>query len=214
MLTENIIYCISYQNIYSYRYQSRLEYTGFRKYRNSNSWKDTRSSLCDRGCNIVEGTVYDYNGTTKLENVLVSCAVTGNITRTLATGTDGKYSFSVHPDSVYKYLLRLTGYIFNPVFRNYTNPTASSLADNFKAEQQTVTITRQGCKEAEHQMELMMFTITVTGNPGATTTTKSGGYYSFTALVGQSYTVSPSKSGWTFSADIATGTITAATKFS
>ena len=69
----------------------------------------------------ISGVVYNVDGTTPLTGVSVSCAVTGSTTRTLATGTDGKYSFSVHPDSIYLITPVLSGYAFNPANRNYTN---------------------------------------------------------------------------------------------
>ena len=140
----------------------------------------------------ISGIVYNVNGTTALENVLVSCAVTGGQPRSLTTLADGKYSFSVHPDSVYKITAVFSGYAFNPTERNYTNPVANYTGENFRAEQKTYTVTGY---VLHNSAGLANVTIKVTGTPTTNTVTDDQGKYEFTAYVGNTYTISSIKTG-------------------
>jgi hypothetical protein len=144
----------------------------------------------------ISGKVMNFDSTL-LSGVTVSCN-NGTYTRSLITGITGEYSFTVSADSNYIITPSKTGFIFNPNNRIYYNPTQDLTNENFKAEQNAITITGYVYKTGT-TTGVKDVIISVNGNPNSTTATDNSGKYTFTALVGQSYNIYGSKNGWKIS---------------
>ena len=142
----------------------------------------------------ISGTVYDIDDAL-LSGVLVSCN-NGNHTRTLETNGAGTYSFVLSADSSYKISCAKTGTCLYPDNRVHAYPGVNSSGNNFKALQNAITMNGY-VKIAVSGVGLKGVNITVAGNPSMSTTTDDNGKYTFTALAGQAYTVTGTKTGWT-----------------
>ncbi len=118
--------------------------------------------------------------------------LTGASTATTTADAGGNYSFAGLPNGSYTVTPSKTGYTFTPAGQAVTISGASATA-NFNSAQQTYSIsgTISGSGGAGA-------TVSLTGASTATTTADAGGNYSFTGLLNGSYTVTPSKTGYTF----------------
>jgi uncharacterized protein (TIGR03437 family) len=120
-------------------------------------------------------------------------ALTGASTATTTANASGVYTFSGLANGSYTITPSLSGYAFSPVSVAVTVSGANVTAASFTATAQTWTITG-GVGTAGSGA-----TIALTGTSTATTTANASGSYTFSGLANGAYTVTPSKSGYTFS---------------
>ena len=109
---------------------------------------------------------------------------------TTADGS-GNYSFAVSYGWSGTATPSKTGYTFSPASRSYSNVTANQTAQDYTATAITYTISGSTGTAGAGA------TITYTG--GSTTANGTTGNYSFSVLYGWTGTVTPSKTGYTFS---------------
>jgi hypothetical protein len=120
--------------------------------------------------------------------------LTGSTTATVTANATGAYSFSGIPNGTYTITPTKTAFTFNPTSRsvtvNGTNVTVTSFTSTAQTFSISGTITGAGAALA---------TVKLSGAASASTTTSIfGGTYSFTGLLPGTYTVTPSKSGRTY----------------
>jgi inhibitor of cysteine peptidase len=151
------------------------------------------------------GTTYSISGTaTSNGSPLsgVSVALGGSSSATTQTASDGTYSFSGLTKGSYTVTPSMSGYTFNPqkatVAITNKDMTESFTATALYSISGTVTL---------GSSPLSGVTITLSGTAKGSTTTNSDGSYSFTNLQKGSYTVTPSKTGYTFSPPNSTVTL-------
>lgn len=147
----------------------------------------------------ISGTVTGAAGVT----VTLSGANTGSVT----TGAGGAYTISGLVPGSYTVTPSLSGFTFNPTSAAVTITAANSTANNFVATAIPVphsisgTVSGPGASGA---------TISVTGTATATATTAANGSYTVNGLYDGSYTLTPSKSGYTFTPTSASVTMSGA----
>ena len=133
----------------------------------------------------------------------VSGAATSGVTITLGgsssgsviTGAGGTYSFSGLVAGNYTLTPSLSGYTFAPTSITITALAANSTGNNFTATAIPVAHTISGNVSGAGGSGV---TITVTGTASATATTDGSGNYTVTGLYDGNYTLTPSKTGYTF----------------
>jgi len=138
-------------------------------------------------------------------NPLVGVMMSLSGTRSAQTTTDinGNYSFSSLPDGTYTITPSMSGYIFNPSSITVNISGSNAINQNFTATlsgSQTYSISGRVYMTLSwgRVLPLSGVTMTMTGLSSAITTTDSNGYYSFTGLTNGTYTIRPSKTGYTF----------------
>ena len=129
------------------------------------------------------------------ENVLVT--LSGAADATVLTSANGSYGFSGLTNGNYTITPALTGYTFNPASDGATISDANTTVSPFDSSAVPVpTYSISGAVGGATQAGI---SITLTGTATASTTTDSGGHYIFSSLNNGSYTVTPSKTGYSFS---------------
>jgi Domain of unknown function (DUF4082)/Bacterial Ig domain/Carboxypeptidase regulatory-like domain len=118
--------------------------------------------------------------------------LSGAATATVTANSSGAYSFIGLANGSYTITASNTGYTFTPASQGVTVNGANATA-NFSSTALTYTITGtiSGAGGANA-------TVNLTGAATATVTANSSGAYSFGGVVNGSYTVTPSKTGYTF----------------
>jgi hypothetical protein len=118
--------------------------------------------------------------------------LSGSSSATTTSNASGNYSFTGLQNGTYTVTPTKAGSTFTPTSQSVTVSGANLSGVNFTSTAQTFvvsgTITGPGASAA---------TVTVTGGANATTTTDASGIYSLN-LTNGSYTITPSKSGYTF----------------
>ena len=119
-------------------------------------------------------------------------SLTGTSTATVTANASGSYTFTGLANGTYTVTPSKAGFSFTPASQVATVNNANVTAVNFSTVTYSIsgTITGAGGNAA---------TVSLTGASTATTTTDASGNYAFSGLVNGSYTVTPSKSGFTFS---------------
>ena len=122
-------------------------------------------------------------------------ALTGTSSATTVADANGNYSFTALTNGSYTVTPSETGYIFTPPNQPVTLNSASQTGVNFTLQagtswsiSGTISPTAGGAGA----------TVTLSGTSSATTAADANGNYSFTGLVNGPYTVTPSKTGYTF----------------
>jgi Domain of unknown function (DUF4082)/Domain of unknown function (DUF1929)/Bacterial Ig domain len=118
--------------------------------------------------------------------------LTGAATATTTADASGNYTFSGLVNGSYTVTPSKTGFTFTPVNRAVTISSANATAVNFTA-QAVPTWSISGVITSGGSS-----TVNLTGTATATTTADASGNYTFSGLVNGSYTVTPSKTGFTF----------------
>lgn len=131
--------------------------------------------------------------------------LTGAATATTTTSTTGTYSFKV-ANGTYTVTPTKSGFTFTPPSQPVTVSNGNRTA-NFSSAVQTFSITGTITGAGVSGV-----TVRLTGAATATTTTNSSGAYSFTGLANGTYTVTPTKTGATFSPSSQPVTISGASK--
>jgi len=124
----------------------------------------------------------------------VTMTLSGGISKTTTTNTDGAYSFSELGNGTYTVTPTKAGYGFSPSSQSVTVLNENKEDVDFSASlgfsiSGQVTFNNAG---------LAGVTMTLSGDDSDTTETDSEGYYSFIGLSNGSYTVTPSKGGYEF----------------
>ena len=119
----------------------------------------------------------------------------GSATATATTDAKGKYALTSLPSGSYTVTPNLTGYSFTPTSASVSITTAN-VTKNFTAGPVTYLISGKVSGAIQQGVTI---TLSKAGAANKTTTTAADGSYSFTGLVNGSYTVTPSKTGFTFS---------------
>jgi len=123
----------------------------------------------------------------------VTMTLTGSSSGSTTTGASGNYSFTGLSNGSYTITPSKTGYTITPTSIAVTISGANQTGKNFTATAVTYSIsgTVSGAVQAG-------VTITLSGAASRTTTTDASGNYSFPGLSSGTYTVTPDKSGNTF----------------
>ena len=135
------------------------------------------------------------SGGSPLSGVTVS--LSGSGTGTATTDVNGKYLIQGIQTGTYTVTPSISGYTFSPASRSYTSPSADSLAENYTA---TPVVYRSiGGQITQSGVGISGVSIAYAGSSSGTATTDSNGNYSIASLANNgNYTLTPSKSGYTF----------------
>ena len=142
-------------------------------------------------------TTYSISGTVTVNGVPlsgVSMALTGPVSKTVNTDSNGNYSFTTLGNGNYTITPSKSAYVFSPSNRSVTVSVANVTSQNFTATTYSIsgTVTVNG-------VPLSGVSMALTGPVSKTVNTDSGGNYSFTTLGNGNYTITPSKSGYVLS---------------
>ena len=119
--------------------------------------------------------------------------LSGTASATATADTSGNYSFAGLANGSYTVTPTKSGFVFTPVSQNATVSGANVTAVNFTSAQ---TFSISGTVSGSGGIGT---TLTLSGASSATTTADASGNYTFSGLLdGASYTVTPSKTGLTF----------------
>jgi hypothetical protein len=144
------------------------------------------------GTHATTGHITDPAGKA-LAGALVT--LSGSRSATATTDAVGDYSFTGLPsDGSYTLTPTRAGYIFTPPSQTFNNPTSDRTA-NFAASPDSYRI---GGRVTENGAGLGGVTVALGGSQTSTATTDAGGNYSFIVRAQGSYTVTPSKTHYTF----------------
>ena len=149
---------------------------------------------------IISNQTQNFNGTSSARTYTLSGTVSGadGVTVTLsgdASGSlvvndGGSYSFTVAEGGNYTITPSKSGFTFTPASRIFNNVTSNQI-QNFAAN--VITYTISGTVSGADGV-----TITLSGDASDSQVVNDGGSYSFTVAEGDNYTITPSKSGFTF----------------
>jgi hypothetical protein len=135
--------------------------------------------------------------------------LSGPASATTTANSSGIYTFSGLANGSYAVTPSKTGFTFTPVSTNATVNGANVSGVNFTAAVQTnPTFSISGTISPSAGGSST--TVTLSGAASASTTANSSGNYSFTGLANGSYTVTPAKSGFTFTPASANATVNGA----
>jgi cytoskeletal protein CcmA (bactofilin family) len=144
----------------------------------------------------ISGTV---NGAVKSG---VTMTLSGSGSGSTETDSNGNYSFTSLSNGTYTVTPSKPGYTFKPKSETVTISGADVTGVDFKAS--AVTFSISGTVSGAVQSGVAM---TLSGNSSGTATTDASGNYSFSGLSNGTYTVTPSKPGYTFEPSSETVTI-------
>ena len=152
-------------------------------------------SLSSQPTYSISGQVVLSGTSTGLSGALVT--LSGGASGSTTTDASGNYSFSgLTSGGNYALTPSKSGYTFNPASQSVNNLSANQ-TQNFSAGARTYGITGQVTLSGS---ALSGVTMTLSGSASASTTTDASGNYSFSGLsAGGNDTVTPSKTGYTFS---------------
>jgi inhibitor of cysteine peptidase len=124
----------------------------------------------------------------------VTMMLSGTGSATTTTDASGSYSFTGLSNGTYTVTPSKSGYTFMPVSREVTVSGADVSGVNITATAVTYSISGTVTGAVQAGVTMML-----SGAGSATTTTDSLGNYTFTGLSNGTYTVTPGKSGYSFS---------------
>ncbi|MFY9327929.1 MAG: carboxypeptidase regulatory-like domain-containing protein [Georgfuchsia sp.] len=166
------------------------------------AFNPTSSAVSVSGANVtgtdftatVAATTYSIAGTVSGATG-VTITLSGDNTGSVVTGAGGAYTISGLLPGSYTVTPSLTGFTFVPTDKAVTIVAANSTANDFVATAIPVPHSISGKVSGDTSSGV---TITVTGTATATATTDASGNYSVSGLFDGDYTVTPSKTGYTF----------------
>jgi hypothetical protein len=123
--------------------------------------------------------------------------LSGATNATATTDSSGKYTFSGLPAGSYTLTPNKTGFTFSPSSRTVTASDPDVTEVNFTVNHPPVIVSISGFVSPTANSTAT--TVTLSGATNATATTNSSGKYTFSGLPAGSYTLTPSKAGFTFS---------------
>jgi hypothetical protein len=118
--------------------------------------------------------------------------VTGDASRTASADVNGNYSFNGLVNGAYTVTPTKTGYVFSPASQTVTVADGNMPAVNFTAQSVNITGTVSPAANGAGT------SLTLSGASTGTTTADGSGAFSFRGLPNGTYTVTPAKSGFTF----------------
>ena len=127
-----------------------------------------------------------------------SVNLTGTTSASTTSSGTGFYSFVVN-NGTYTVTPTKSGWTCSPVSRTTTISGASVTLGDFACSSTPSTYSVQGYVKNSSGAGLSGWTVNLSGAASSSTTTGSSGLYNFPGLANGSYTVAPSKSGWTCS---------------
>lgn len=140
--------------------------------------------------NTISGNI-TFNGS-PLENVIVT--LSGSKDDVDTTDSNGNYSFTVFSGGNYTVTPELQGYVFSPHDFSVSNISSNQVA-NFEAFQGSYTISGFVLYQGSGLSGVL---VSLTGSSSGSITTDTSGAYSFNVDYGGDYTVTPTKSGYSF----------------
>ncbi|HEY5885695.1 MAG TPA: carboxypeptidase regulatory-like domain-containing protein [Pyrinomonadaceae bacterium] len=143
----------------------------------------------------ISGHIQDGSGTA-ISGATVS--VSGSQTTSTTTDASGNYSIGLAVNGNYTLTPSKSGYTFSPDTRTYNNLTATQTGADFTG---TVnpSYTISGHIQNASAVSISGVTVTLSGGQSGSTTTDSSGNYSFSNVTGGGdYTITPSKTNYTF----------------
>jgi hypothetical protein len=167
----------------------------------SNSWQ---ASNYFRDVAFVPGATYSLSGNASAAGNGATVTLSGTASATATADGSGNFTFSGLPNGSYTVTPVKTGYTFNPTSATATVNGANVTGVNFTAT--VVTYSISGNVSATGSGA----TVTLSGTSSGTATADSSGNFTFTGLSDGSYTVTPAKTGFTFSPASAPATVSGA----
>ncbi|OGS22385.1 MAG: hypothetical protein A2252_02245 [Elusimicrobia bacterium RIFOXYA2_FULL_39_19] len=137
------------------------------------------------------------SSSTALENVTIT--ISGSTNYTKSTSSSGYFSFMYLPAGSYVISPAKTNYSFSPSSLNYTSLNADQPGQNFTGAFLIYSIS--GYVRDGSASPIIGALLTLSGDDNYGITTDTGGYYSFTNLNTGTYTITPSKTNYSFSPD-------------
>jgi hypothetical protein len=138
--------------------------------------------------------VYDISGAITGDEVEgVTVTLSGDDDDSVVTGVGGTFAFEDLPPGDYVLTPTLAGYTFAPESINVTIVAADQTDQDFVSSEITYTLSGTITGDVVEGVS-----IALTGDATDSTTTAADGTYSFTGVVGGSYTVTPSLEGYAF----------------
>ena len=125
--------------------------------------------------------------------------LSGDATGTVATDTNGNYTFTGLSNGSYMITPGKAGYTFTPLNRPITINGANVTGQNLQAlpqEQQPIQYPGLFCTDGAGDVAGVMMTLS--GDAAGTVATDANGNYTFTGLSNGSYMITPGKAGYTF----------------
>jgi hypothetical protein len=138
----------------------------------------------------------------------VTVTLSGDSSGSTTTDSSGNFSFTGAANGSYTLTASKSGYTFSPTSISVTVNSANVTGQNF-----TATIIASSTYSISGTVSgavLSGVTITLTGTGSSSATTNSSGNFSFTGAVNGSYTLTPSKTGYTFSPTVRSITVNGA----
>lgn len=142
-------------------------------------------------------TVRTIAGNVSPASAGVSIALSGTVSATTATDANGNYSFTGLPNGSYTVTPSSGSSTFSPVSRAVTVNGADQTGVNFTVLGTSSTWSVSGTISPAASGGGA--TVALTGAASGSVTADAGGNYSFTGLANGSYSITPSKTGTTFS---------------
>lgn len=140
----------------------------------------------------------------------VIITLSGANSGTVATDTSGNFVFSGLANGDYILTPSLSGYVFSPASAALSLSSADIADVTFSATASTSPVYTISGTVTVSGSGIQGVTMTLTGTNTATAITDAGGRYTFSNLVNGSYTITPGKSGYTFSPAESTKTVNGA----
>ena len=133
----------------------------------------------------------------KANGTATTVTLSGATNATATTDSSGKYTFNRLPAGSYTLTPNKTGFTFSPSSRTVIASGPDVTGVNFTVNQPPVIVSISGFVSPTANSTAT--TVTLSGATNATATTNSSGKYTFSGLPAGSYTLTPSKAGFTFS---------------
>ncbi|HEX7285213.1 MAG TPA: N,N-dimethylformamidase beta subunit family domain-containing protein [Candidatus Angelobacter sp.] len=136
---------------------------------------------------------FSISGNVSAGGAGATVALSGAATASTTADSSGNYSFAALANGTYTVTPTKPGFTFSPASQTATVNNANVSAVNFTATAQTFSISGNVSAGGAGA------TVALSGAATASTTADAAGNYSFAGLANGAYTVTPTKSGFTFS---------------
>jgi Bacterial Ig domain len=140
-------------------------------------------------------TSFSISGNLSSLGANATVTLSGAASKSTAADASGNYSFATLANGSYTITPTKSGYTFTPVSQNVSVNGANVSGVNFSAQALAPTWTISGNVSTNGANS----SIALSGTASARTTADSSGNYGFAGLANGSYTITPTKSGYTFS---------------